>query len=344
MNNYESLADISWQVTEKEYRSDKALSYSTIARFHREGFNSLSKLFDRVESPSLLFGSLVDTLLTDSDNFDNLFVVAEFPNISDSQMNVVKHLFDCYSNLYSSMYDIPDKDIINATELLEFQKNWKPETRAKVLRENGEDIYKLLHITIDKTLISTKDYQDAQMCVEILKNDDFTGPLFAENNPFDKNIERFYQLKFKGIYNNIDLRCMMDLVIVNHEEKKIYPYDLKTSFKGEWDFPLSFIKWCYWIQSRLYWYILKQNLEKSEFYKDYELMNYQFIVISNNSRIPLIWVDPDTSFEGTTNYGNFVCKDWREIVTNLIYYLEEPRNLPKGIQKINNLKKWLNNE
>lgn len=344
MNNYKSLADISWQVTEKEYRSDKALSYSTLAKFHREGFNNLDKLFDKVESPSLLFGSLVDTLLTDSYNFDNLFVVAEFPPLVDSQMNVVKHLFNCYSNVYSSMYDIPDKEIIEATEMLEFQKNWKPETRAKVLRENGEDIYKLLHLSIDKTLVSTKDYQDAQLCVERLQNDDVTGPLFANDNPFDKNTERFFQLKFKGEYQGINLRCMMDLVVVNHEEKKIYPYDLKTSFKGEWEFPQSFIKWCYWIQSRLYWYILKQNLMKDDFYKDYELMNYQFIVISNNSRIPLIWEDSDTTTEGTTIYGAIECKDWREIAQDLTYYLEEPRVLPKGIGKINNIKNWLNNE
>ena len=70
----ESLYDISWQVDEPEYRKDPAYSYSTIARFHREGFEGLPKLFDKVESPSLLFGSLVDTLLTGStEEFDKTF-------------------------------------------------------------------------------------------------------------------------------------------------------------------------------------------------------------------------------------------------------------------------------
>ena len=36
-----SLYDISWKVNEEEYRSDQAYSYSTIARFNREGFNVL---------------------------------------------------------------------------------------------------------------------------------------------------------------------------------------------------------------------------------------------------------------------------------------------------------------
>ena len=41
-----SLKDISWQVTEEEYRQDKALSYSTLAKYERGGFKSLKSLFD----------------------------------------------------------------------------------------------------------------------------------------------------------------------------------------------------------------------------------------------------------------------------------------------------------
>ena len=56
--------DISWQVTEPEYRADSALSYSTLARFAREGFNKLDSLFDKLDTPSLTFGRAVDALIT----------------------------------------------------------------------------------------------------------------------------------------------------------------------------------------------------------------------------------------------------------------------------------------
>ena len=59
-----SLKDISWDVTEEVYREDPALSYSTLARYEREGFNNLSKLFNRIETPSLTFGSAVDSIIT----------------------------------------------------------------------------------------------------------------------------------------------------------------------------------------------------------------------------------------------------------------------------------------
>ena len=53
-----SLKDISLNISEEEYRKMPELSYSTLAKYERGGFNSLSTLFDKVESPSLLFGWL----------------------------------------------------------------------------------------------------------------------------------------------------------------------------------------------------------------------------------------------------------------------------------------------
>ena len=86
-----SLYDISWKVSEEEYRADSAYSYSTIARFDREGFNNLDKLFDKLETPSLLFGSLVDTLLTDGqEEFDRRFEVADFPVLSDTLIQITR--------------------------------------------------------------------------------------------------------------------------------------------------------------------------------------------------------------------------------------------------------------
>ena len=57
-----SLYDISWGVSEDTYRADPALSYSTLAKYEREGFNNLEHLFDKVETPSLTFGGNPDYL------------------------------------------------------------------------------------------------------------------------------------------------------------------------------------------------------------------------------------------------------------------------------------------
>ena len=85
MADRKSLFDISWQVDEPTYREDPGYSYSTLAKFNREGFAKIDSLFDRVSTPSLTFGSMVDTLLTDGEAaFNERFFVANFPAISAS--------------------------------------------------------------------------------------------------------------------------------------------------------------------------------------------------------------------------------------------------------------------
>lgn len=327
-----SLKDISWQVDEPEYRADNAYSYSTIAKFDREGFEKLDSLFDRVESPSLLFGSCVDTLLTDGQEaFDSRFFVADFPEIQDTIKKIVEELFNSYADTYDDLNNIPDKYIIPMTEIYEYQRNWKPETRAKVIKEKGSEYYNLKYLAGDKTIITSALYGDVLSCVESLKTAESTKWYFEDNNPFDDSIERLYQLKFKGEYEGISLRCMADLIMVDHKNKIIYPCDLKTSYKAEWDFWKSFIEWRYFIQANLYAEIIRQNIEKDEYFKDFKIADYRFIVICNRTRQPLVWEWNKTKTETDVAINSVQFPNWRGIVKKLDYYLKNRPQVPEGI-------------
>lgn len=240
-----SLKDISWQVSEEEYRRDPALSYSTLAKYERSGFNGLKSLFDKQETASLTFGSAVDSLITGGqEEFDNRFLVTEYPNISDNIITIIKELFNKYQNTYNTLNEIPDNNILEIINLYKYQPNWKPETRVKVIKEKGSEYYNLLYLAKDKTIISGDIYRKVLDAVDELKTSKATKFYFEPDNPFD-NIERLYQLKFKSEFNGIKYRCMLDLVIVDHDKKIIQPVDLKTSSKPEWDFYKSFIEWNY---------------------------------------------------------------------------------------------------
>ena len=170
-----SLKDLALNITEEEYRQDSALSYSTLAKYERGGFNSLSTLFDKVESPSLLFGSLVDTLITGTpEEFDSRFFVCDFPDVPDSILTIIKYLFNEYGNIHNDLSLISDKIIIHATDIYKYQPNWKPETRAKVIKEKGEEYYNLLFLAGDKTIVSTNDYNDAVDAYHALKDSEAT--------------------------------------------------------------------------------------------------------------------------------------------------------------------------
>ena len=58
-------------------------------------------------------------------------------------------------NIYSLNHPIPDDAIIKETEYQSYQMNWKPETRAKVIKEKGADYYNLLFIAGSKTILVT---------------------------------------------------------------------------------------------------------------------------------------------------------------------------------------------
>ena len=343
-----SLKEISWDVDEATYRADPALSYSTIARYEREGFNNLDKLFDKLDTPSLTFGRAVDSIITGGQpEFDKEFMVAEYPSIPDSIVRIVKSLFSQYKDSCDNLSSIQDTGIIKETEKQGYQMNWRPETRARVIKEKGYEYYNLLFVAGNRTILDTQTYQDVCNAVRALKESKSTQFYFAEDNPFEPDIERFYQLKFKGEFNGVKYRNMADLIIVNHKEKWVKPVDLKTSSHTEWDFYKSFVDWRYDIQARLYWSIIRQNMDKDEYFSSFKLLDYDFIVVNRRILTPLVWRCPFTQAEGTLRFGRdgqIIMRSPFEIGRELSYYLTSRPKVPIGIElsASNNLEGWLN--
>ena len=345
------LSDIALNITEEEYRADPALSYSTLSRFDREGFANIDKLFDKQETPSLLLGSIVDTIITDGeDEFNNRFVVAEYPDIPDSIIQIVKALFNEFSVTHRTLESIPNEEVIGFASRFNYQNNWKPETRAKVIKEKGFDYYNLLYLSQDKTILNTETYQDVCRAVDALKTSEATKFYFADNNPFEPNIERFYQLKFKATLNGIDYRCMFDELVVFSDTKEIQPLDLKTSCKKpdrEWDFAKHYVEWEYSLQNRLYVRILQDVISKDDYYKDYKILPYKDIIIFKGSDTPLVWDIPFTFEKGTLYFGKnnqIEMKDPEDIGKELSSYLSSRPRVPSGIDEFgtNNIVEWIN--
>lgn len=344
-----SLKDISWQVPEETYREDPALSYSALATYERGGFNCLESLYDRKETPSLTFGSAVDAIITGGeDEFNSKFLVADFPDIPDTIVKIVKDCFAEFHITHRNLSDIPDVEIIGRAANYNYQNNWKPETRAKVIKEKGEEYYNLLFLAEGKTILSNDVYNEVLASVRALRESPSTEYCFRPDNPFDDSVERLYQLKFKATLGGTDYRCMADLLIVDYANKIIYPKDLKTSSHYEWDFYRSFIDWNYQIQARLYWRIIRDNLDRDPYFKDFTLADYEFIVVNKLTLTPLVWKFRDTTTRGTIVVGKpahpIELRDPEDIGNELKIYLAERPQVPFGIVigGSNDLTTWLN--
>lgn len=302
-----SLKEIALQIDEPTYRKMPELSYSIISRFQSVGFD-IEKLQESLSSPSLVFGSAVDAIITGgSEEFDKTFMVVDLPNIPESASNCVKVIWNKYKDTYKHLNEIP-MDVLN-TEL-QLNGFWPNNRYSAQARINGffknpvENYYQINYISENKTIINTELHNQILQAVNTLKTSSATKDYFAEDNPWDNSIERLYQLKFRADLNGVGYKCMMDECIVLHDKKLIIPIDLKTSCScEEKDFYINWLKWHYQLQSRLYVRILRANLDKDEYFKDFKILNYRFIICNKDSYSPLVWEFKETHSKGTLYYG-----------------------------------------
>lgn len=328
-----TIDTISWLVTEPEYRQDPALSYSQLSRFEKNGrFDSLETLNEHLETPSLTFGSAVDAICTGGmDEFNEHFLVVD-SNLDNDTAAIIKEIYNQHKDLFSNFEEIPIDYVSDIAKNLGFwpADKWSAQARYNGLLKKGNilEYWEILKASEDKTVINMTTYEKVLACVDALKTSEATRFYFGDN---DDNLERVYQLKFKATFDGIDYRCMADEIIVDHDNKTIQLCDLKTSSKPEYLFPLSYIEWNYQLQNRLYARIIKQNIENDDYFKDFKILDYIFIVINKLKINPLVWRFGHTFVYGDIEYGNILMRDPFDIAHELKYYLENTPKVPIGI-------------
>ena len=281
MAERKSLKDLALNISEEEYRADPALSYSRLAQFFRQGPRALISN-EKIDTPALRAGSLVDCLLTCPEEFDDRFYVANIDRFSDSIRKMTEDLFNPE---IEELALIDDATILMILDTYQYQTNWKSQTRIDKIIDLGSDYYTVLKYSTGKTVISLQEFEESRQCVQTLKTHPFTYQIFECN----EDEEIFYQLKFKTEILGVNCRCMFDIIKVNHKNKTVEPLDLKTSGHPEEDFEKSFISWNYWCQSGLYSDMLRKTMMSDKTFVGYDLLPFKFVVINKNNLTPLIW-------------------------------------------------------
>ena len=309
-----SLKDISWQISEEEYRTDSALSYSKLSQFFKNGPKALISN-EKADTPSLRFGSLVDCILTAPEEFKDRFYVADIDKFSDSIRLIVELLHQGCPEA-ETIEDCVDQYMIDTLNTVGYQSNWKDDTRIKKVNELGHDYFTVLKYSTGKIVISPQEFDEARQCVSTLKGHQFTHKVFD----CSEDEEIFYQLKFKTKIDDIPFRFMMDICKVNHKEKWILPIDLKTTGKSSEEFEKSFLDWGYWIQGQSYTAGLEEIMLKDAYFKDFKLKPFQFLVINKSELNPLIW---EMNFDLVYDYIiNKYDTNWRYLLMDANWHLQ----------------------
>lgn len=279
------IRELAWNVTEAEYRQDSAYSYSKLAAFATNGARALQAKPEE-ETDALKFGSLVDCLLTEPDTFKERFVVGSYVEPPKSAAQAIKYLIE-KELTEDRLEDISESLLLEAMDFADYCSSYKKASTRIGYLVKYQDYYKLKLTIKDKILITQEDYNDAIAVVETLRTHQFTSKIFGDDKADHK--DHYYQLKFKTKILGIDVRCMLDKVIVDHEKKIIYPKDLKTTGFIEESFEQSILKWRYDIQATLYGDIIREVIKDDPYFKDFEVAPFEFICINRYSKSPICW-------------------------------------------------------
>lgn len=296
------------RITESEYRQYPAFSYSLLSKFKKKGFAGLQSVFtEETEStPSLLLGSIVDTLLTEGEEAYNLkFCVGDHSTeVSDTTQKVVSTLYTQFGTSYPSIEKIPHNHLERVLNETNYRMSWKLTTRFEKIKNEGQPLYEFYIKTRNKIIVPADIDLKAREMVESLKSHEVTKHIFNQN-PFDTT-NQLFQVKCSTEFNGVPYKCMFDNIEINNEKKTIQPRDLKTTSKSAWDFPINFVDYNYDLQAELYTMILHKELPEQ--YKDYTILPFQFIVIDTTEKKPVIWTWEHRCKEDTIFYyiNNFL--------------------------------------
>jgi hypothetical protein len=310
-----------------DYRSIKAISNSLMG-VYEDDFDSFVRywVYDQSlpqkKDDSLSLGSAIDTLLTRPDEFNDIFIVYNATAPTGQMQSFCYALANAYVEGQTAM---PYQLAYDAV-------GFKRDTLIKVIEkfEPFKQYYQFLVDSKDKAVLTADQASRAQQIVSELKDSKYTrGPVNAQAHPgvldVYNQLELVSTIRIGG--QTLALKGALDRVIVDHLEKKIIPFDFKSSFNSD-NFEYSYVKYRYYRQGSYYSYLLQKWAEEQGI-GDYKMMKFTFIVCSTNRGRHYMYQMTEADLQaaregGMIQYG-YKIKGWRQILEE-IAWLQERNN------------------
>lgn len=276
-------------MSNKEYRALDKASYSLLKRLDEFGPRNFSKSF-KVEGDSIDFGSYVDCIMFTPENASEEYYFESIEKPTNQVLELADHIINfCEQQQFSlnDYIDDPTGVLPFANELNLFGSTKDSDKRiAKFNNDLFWNYLKARRDGIGKTILSIDIKSEAEEAISIIKEHDKTSYIFYISG----NKEAFNQMQITGEIEGVELKIMLDRVIFDHDKKRIIPYDLKCTDMRQVNFPYWYKKMRYYLQSALYYAILKDYAE--EHYPEYTVDNFRFIVYSRSDKFPFVWYVP----------------------------------------------------
>lgn len=319
------------------YRAIKSLNCSMIKLFDQDPIKffeeyKMGKAKKDKKSTALLIGDMVDFYLLDckgdyeefTARFDEKFALFEGTKGSGQVFILCDILFEVTQE--DTQDGVVKTDFATrfseACRKVQAQDKYKKATEEKILADfeaNGLQYFQTLLDNVGKSVVDISLVDKAKKVAELLKTDEFTKDLFDSDTD---DVEHFPKHVIEWEYMSIDCKSELDLIIVDHKNKVIYPKDLKTTYDNE-NFEYGYLKYRYDLQAAFYRMAVTYWAEENGM-TDYRIDHMEFIVAdtSYNNRRPIRFQtskdDFEQSYSGFSVRGNKY-KGLEEIVYEIIW-------------------------
>lgn len=297
-------------MTEAQYRALDIDSYSSIKVFieDRKKYYRKFVLKEPViekETDSLRFGSLVDCLLFSPGEFDNRFAVSitdvpkgQYKKLVDELMIVTVGSLNPEGEVTRELEDMLEEAYNNIKfdrngVMVDFKRDSFDTVKRKFIGSDLEIYYRQKREAYGKQVIEPLEVENALKIIGELKTNPITTNIMGIET--EGEIEVFDQFPIIGDLNTLvgeefKAKCLIDRLIINHEEKVISIYDLKTVWDNEGEFFNNYFYYKYYLQAALYYYLVTVWAASKDHYKGYEVRYTAFITAeSSNYKSPLIY-------------------------------------------------------
>ena len=307
-------------ISESEYRGLKLPSYSLLKRIDESGPRAL-KYTKKYDSEAIDFGSLLDCKLITAYEFDNKFYFDATEKPTGQLLELADYICDNWDITQTITKDM----VLDLSSELELFGGVKDE--VKRLAKFDNDLFwnyiDARESALGKTVFTPETLTECAEAEIIMKTHPNTAWIF---NP-EKGIEVLTQVMIVTEINGIEVKIMADIIILDHLNKTVTPYDLKATEMHMPAFKHHFVKMGYYLQGSLYKEAVS-NWMRDELQLGYVLEDFKFIVYSRSDKFPFIWnMGSEWHKKGLYGFENIFGEKKKgvyELLDDYMFYSQNP--------------------
>lgn len=347
------------ELTEAGYRAIKRDSYSSIKDFSMDRKKYFRKYItneiipeeeEEKDTKASVIGRLVETLLMESNRFDELFYMSACMSTPTGLMLAFVEALYVVTRNATNDDGVVTRDFEELSKEAYTQSGYKilyPAVIGKFTGSDAEVYYNEIRLVRAKnlTVVTMQDVSNAEKIVEELKTNPITATIVNLTNSARYTVENQMKIEEYVVDGHI-FKSMLDKVIIDHVQKSIQIYDLKCVWTVEGFYKEYYTYRRAYIQAFLYCRaMLAITLDVNNPLYGYNVYPPSFIVCdSTNYFSPLIYTLSMEDLQEAYNGFEYMGKQYpgvKEIIKNLqwaldmnIWNISRENYLKKGVTNI----------